>query len=882
MPLAAHSESWELQVVVVFQPVALAGPDFLSGFRAALVDVLESPPRGRARWVTLPAPVLSLGAAETPAVGPSGPVAPPYVLPVDALAWDVLPGWDRRFRLCCRCRAAIDTLLAGARSIRRECARLWVNAGDGAPEVRIMVTIDRPRVAGVDVTFRALRQLLVEFGKELAPADGHERVSGSPYGVRLCWMLLEPERKPAPEEPGSKRPASGSTEARAYRSMVDGTRRREERPELPGPRGDRMAVEKIEGLLGLGNLRWAGGLLRDLASDPYGLAGIDPVEGGAPTEVRDLDRELAWTLLGGPRMCEWAREWFQQEGVGTGVGGRDRGEGRVLPHLVASSLTGGSAEALRREGPAPPPEEPPPTGLCASSSLADPQTWFEALRRGLHHPWDTVPLHLSSPPSTLADTILLFHVATAALVDVCPREDTLPLYLAWCDRALTRAYLGFIQQGQVDGMIRSALWVGAVSALRAAVSRERPGGQCPELTGRLERAGGRVANAVALLRNAGRGPTAATVEEAWERVHALAVMVPRGDDAGEQGHLFRRELWALLHASAASPAGESDPVPPPRGVFVSGHPGPGTRRPFLPRVLRFPGAPEADPGTPPAWEVVDLDLESAPPAYPPTPHALLLPPAGSVPRTAATAPSAECPTVFELAELVPVSLKDGRLPAPGAHPGLSDGYAGTRSGPVEPSEPLRQFPVAMPRMKPSASPPEDGLGRVFVNHPFDSPYRRFEAILHLVIESAVAADPTGPPQLRVSRSNCPPHLDRLTHLDEQLTAASWSIHDLCRHQGGGARNLARMNMPLELGLALKEFRSEPWRVLVLVDGGSPLDAYLSDVRASKGFLMRAYRGRRGFVQALVDALWVWGFRAGHHTVQEWIRMSGDPGRGGNG
>ena len=50
---------------------------------------------------------------------------------------------------------------------------------------------------------------------------------------------------------------------------------------------------------------------------------------------------------------------------------------------------------------------------------------------------------------------------------------------------------------------------------------------------------------------------------------------------------------------------------------------------------------------------------------------------------------------------------------------------------------------------------------------------------------------------------------------DSLFFSKYSIHDLSRCQGGGAQNLARFNMPLELGMAIAQSQHEihDWIVL---------------------------------------------------------------------
>jgi hypothetical protein len=104
---------------------------------------------------------------------------------------------------------------------------------------------------------------------------------------------------------------------------------------------------------------------------------------------------------------------------------------------------------------------------------------------------------------------------------------------------------------------------------------------------------------------------------------------------------------------------------------------------------------------------------------------------------------------------------------------------------------------------------------VFVNCPFDADFEaRFDAIVfaticcgfmpRCAIESAATSEP------------------RMARITKAVQGSKYSIHDLSRCRGEGKENLARFNMPLELGIAMGErFRSadtgetHDWLVLVL-------------------------------------------------------------------
>lgn len=95
--------------------------------------------------------------------------------------------------------------------------------------------------------------------------------------------------------------------------------------------------------------------------------------------------------------------------------------------------------------------------------------------------------------------------------------------------------------------------------------------------------------------------------------------------------------------------------------------------------------------------------------------------------------------------------------------------------------------VAVPVPGPAAS--------VFINCPFDAQFRRqLNAIVFTCVHAGfypVVAGSSG----RTGR----PRLERIL---DALKACRYSIHDLSRCRGEGDKNLARFNMPLELGMAM--------------------------------------------------------------------------------
>jgi hypothetical protein len=120
----------------------------------------------------------------------------------------------------------------------------------------------------------------------------------------------------------------------------------------------------------------------------------------------------------------------------------------------------------------------------------------------------------------------------------------------------------------------------------------------------------------------------------------------------------------------------------------------------------------------------------------------------------------------------------------------------------------------------------DPYTSVFINCPFDAEYSPlFDAILFSTVccgfmprstlESGTVAEP------------------RLARITRALFSCRYSIHDLSRCTGGGSENLARFNMPLELGIAmarrLMDGGEHDW--LVLVPKGHAYLQFVSDLAA---------------------------------------------------
>lgn len=103
---------------------------------------------------------------------------------------------------------------------------------------------------------------------------------------------------------------------------------------------------------------------------------------------------------------------------------------------------------------------------------------------------------------------------------------------------------------------------------------------------------------------------------------------------------------------------------------------------------------------------------------------------------------------------------------------------------------------------------------VFINCPYDPDYER---LFHAIVFAVVACGFLPRCALEYATVSSP----RMEKVVKALFASNYSIHDLSRCQGAGAANLARMNMPLELGMACafkylsaELDREHDWLVLV--------------------------------------------------------------------
>jgi hypothetical protein len=138
---------------------------------------------------------------------------------------------------------------------------------------------------------------------------------------------------------------------------------------------------------------------------------------------------------------------------------------------------------------------------------------------------------------------------------------------------------------------------------------------------------------------------------------------------------------------------------------------------------------------------------------------------------------------------------------------------------------------------------------VFINCPFDSEYRPvFDALVFATICCGFM-----PRCAMESGSTAVPRMARITRA---VQSSRYSIHDLSRCRGEGELNMARFNMPLELGMAMGErFRDDnavdahDW--LVLVPDGHNYHRLVSDL---SGYDPIQYDGTR---ESVISAAMSW-------------------------
>lgn len=85
--------------------------------------------------------------------------------------------------------------------------------------------------------------------------------------------------------------------------------------------------------------------------------------------------------------------------------------------------------------------------------------------------------------------------------------------------------------------------------------------------------------------------------------------------------------------------------------------------------------------------------------------------------------------------------------------------------------------------------------QVFLNHPFDSDFAPLGEVMAFAV-TAGGLLPVNALDLTV------PDQPRLSLLVDAIRNCRYSAHDLSRCKGGGDENFARMNMPIEMGMAM--------------------------------------------------------------------------------
>jgi hypothetical protein len=124
-------------------------------------------------------------------------------------------------------------------------------------------------------------------------------------------------------------------------------------------------------------------------------------------------------------------------------------------------------------------------------------------------------------------------------------------------------------------------------------------------------------------------------------------------------------------------------------------------------------------------------------------------------------------------------------------------------------------------------PPSEYEKCVFINCPFDPGYQD----LMLAMVYSVVAHGFLPRSARETEGDAEPRFSRIL---ATIAGSKYSIHDLSRSTGEGGDNLARFNMPLELGMAAafrfeREGTSRPHRWLALVPDGYGYQRFISDL-----------------------------------------------------
>lgn len=116
---------------------------------------------------------------------------------------------------------------------------------------------------------------------------------------------------------------------------------------------------------------------------------------------------------------------------------------------------------------------------------------------------------------------------------------------------------------------------------------------------------------------------------------------------------------------------------------------------------------------------------------------------------------------------------------------------------------------------------------VYINCPFDAEYK---PIFDAVVFAIVCCGFTPRSALETGTVSMP----RMRRIADAMQSSKYSIHDLSRCKGEGDENLARFNMPLELGISLamkfsgvRDDAPHDW--LMLVPKGNAYKKFVSDL-----------------------------------------------------
>lgn len=145
--------------------------------------------------------------------------------------------------------------------------------------------------------------------------------------------------------------------------------------------------------------------------------------------------------------------------------------------------------------------------------------------------------------------------------------------------------------------------------------------------------------------------------------------------------------------------------------------------------------------------------------------------------------------------------------------------------------------------------PYDPERSVFINCPYDPDFAPiFDAIVFATVCSGF-----DPRSALESGTVAEPRMDRIVRA---LFESCYSIHDLSRSQGEGPDNLARFNMPLELGIAMArrymtKGRKSQHDWLLLVPAGHRYHKFISDLA---GFDPMPHDGT---VETVVPSVMAW-------------------------